>query len=96
MNQPFNSFNDFRPYYLGEHSKPATRRLHCIGSFAAIGTLIALIAIGKWWLFPLAFSTSAGRPTSWPRNDSEPKALSCEPSWCAIRKCSNVARQVWL
>ena len=56
----FKSFSDFWPYYLGEHSKPATRRLHCIGSLAAIGTLIALIAIGKWWLFPLAFVPGYG------------------------------------
>jgi len=51
----YQSFAEFWPYYLNEHSKPATRALHAVGSFAAIGLLIALIAIGKWWLFPLAF-----------------------------------------
>jgi hypothetical protein len=50
----FKSFSDFWPYYLGEHSKPVTRLLHCVGSLAAIGVIITLIAIGKWWLFPLA------------------------------------------
>ena len=50
----FKSFAEFWPYYLGEHSKPATRVLHAFGSFAAIAMIIALIAIGKWWLFPLA------------------------------------------
>ena len=50
----FKSFSDFWPYYLGEHSKPATRVLHCVGSLVAIGVIIAVIAIGKWWLFPLA------------------------------------------
>jgi hypothetical protein len=49
----FKSFADFWPYYLGEHSKPATRVLHCVGSFAAIAFVVWLIAIGKWWLFPL-------------------------------------------
>jgi hypothetical protein len=56
MNQPqFKSFNEFWPYYLGEHSKLATRILHCIGTLIALGLVIALIAVGKWWMFPLAF-----------------------------------------
>jgi len=50
----FKSFREFWPFYLGEHSKPATRLLHGIGSLAALGTVIALIGVGKWWLFPLA------------------------------------------
>lgn len=50
----FNSFSDFWPFYLGEHSKPATRLLHCVGTLAAIAGVIVLVAIGKWWLFPLA------------------------------------------
>jgi len=56
MSQPrYQSFAEFWPYYLNEHSKPATRALHAVGSLAAIALLIALVAIGKWWLFPLAF-----------------------------------------
>ena len=50
----FNSFSDFWPFYLGEHSKPATRLLHCLGTLTAVASVIALIVIGKWWLFPLA------------------------------------------
>ena len=53
-NHQFNSFSDFWPYYLGEHSKPATRILHCLGTLTALSFVIALIAIGRWWLFPLA------------------------------------------
>jgi len=56
MSQPrYQSFAEFWPYYLNEHSKPATRALHAVGSLAAIAALIALFAIGRWWLFPLAF-----------------------------------------
>jgi hypothetical protein len=51
----FNSFADFWPYYLNEHGKPATRLLHAVGSIAALILLLTLIALGKWWLFPLAF-----------------------------------------
>lgn len=51
----FESFADFWPYYLNEHSQPATRALHCVGTVCAIAVLIILVAIGKWWLFPVAF-----------------------------------------
>ena len=50
----FKSFSDFWPLYLGQHSKPATRTLHCVGTLAAVGLAILLIAVGRWWLFPLA------------------------------------------
>ena len=51
----FKSFADFWPYYLGEHSKSATRLLHYIGTLVAVALIIVLIIIGKWWLFPVAF-----------------------------------------
>ena len=51
----FRSFSEFWPYYLSEHSRPATRLLHYIGSLAGIAVIVALIALGKWYLFPLAF-----------------------------------------
>jgi hypothetical protein len=54
VERQFKSFVEFWPYYLGEHSKPATRLLHCVGSLAGIGIVIAFVAIGRWWLFPLA------------------------------------------
>ncbi|MGZ8848227.1 MAG: Mpo1-like protein, partial [Pyrinomonadaceae bacterium] len=46
----FKSFSEFWPYYLGEHSRPATRVLHYIGSLAAIAVIIAVVAVGRWWL----------------------------------------------
>ncbi len=57
MSRPrYQSFAEFWPHYLNEHSKPATRALHVVGSFAAVALLIAPIATGRWWLFPLAFA----------------------------------------
>jgi hypothetical protein len=50
----FNSFADFWPYYLSEHSRPLTRVLHCVGTIIAIAFAIFLVAVGKWRLFPLA------------------------------------------
>jgi len=51
----FRSFAEFWPYYLGEHSKPATRLLHCAGTLTAVAVVVLLVAMGKWWLFPLGF-----------------------------------------
>lgn len=39
----FHSFSEFYPYYLEEHSTPACRRLHYVGSLLVIA--IALYAI---------------------------------------------------
>jgi len=58
--QAFKSFAEFWPYYLNEHSKPATRVLHCAGTLIAIGFLVLLIAVGKWWLFLLALVPGYG------------------------------------
>jgi hypothetical protein len=58
--QHFSSFADFWPYYLSEHSKPATRALHAVGTTAGLLVLGALMTIGRWWLLPLAFVPGYG------------------------------------
>ena len=61
MSQPrYNSFTEFWPYYLAEHSKPGTRLLHLVGTSIALVTVIVFILIGKWWLFPLALIPGYG------------------------------------
>ena len=39
----FNSFKEFYPYYLEEHSKPATKLLHFIGTAISIGMLSRMV-----------------------------------------------------
>ena len=56
----FNSFRDFWPYYLSEHGKPVTRMLHAVGSITGVISLFTLIAMGRWWLFPLALVPGYG------------------------------------
>ena len=56
----YNSFSEFWPHYVAEHSHPRTRLLHLIGTTIAIGSVVFLIAIGKWWLFPLALIPGYG------------------------------------
>ena len=56
----YNSFTEFWPYYLAEHSKPGTRLLHLVGTSIALVTVIVFILVGKWWLFPLALIPGYG------------------------------------
>ncbi len=56
----FNSFAEFWPYYLNEHSKPGTRWLHLVGTASGIALLVLFIASGRWWLFPLALVPGYG------------------------------------
>ena len=49
--QTYRSFAEFYPFYLGEHSKRATRRLHFAGSSLGLLCLMLLVLSGNlWWL----------------------------------------------
>jgi hypothetical protein len=56
----FRSFQDFWPYYLAEHSRPATRALHAAGTIASLVLIVALIATHKWVWLPLALVVGYG------------------------------------
>jgi hypothetical protein len=56
----YNSFNEFWPHYVAEHSRPSTRVLHLIGTAIALGCVAYFIIVGKWWLFPLALIPGYG------------------------------------
>jgi hypothetical protein len=43
----FQSFADFYPFYLGEHSNTTCRRLHFVGSTLTLVCLAMLLATGK-------------------------------------------------
>ncbi len=44
------SYAQFWPYYLGEHSKPACRALHYVGTTLALASLIAFIVTLQPWI----------------------------------------------
>ncbi len=45
----YDRYRDFWPFYLAEHSKPETRRLHYIGSALALIFLAGFAATFKLW-----------------------------------------------
>jgi hypothetical protein len=49
-----NSFEEFWPYYVAEHSKPATRSLHFAGTATAIACVVVLAANQKWRWLPVS------------------------------------------
>ena len=52
------SFGEFYPYYLSEHSRSGTRRLHFAGTLLVLLTLGGVAATQRWvflWLLPLAW-----------------------------------------
>lgn len=51
MSRGFASFAEFYPVYLAEHSTPACRRLHFVGSSLVIGCAVAAaLTRDAWWL----------------------------------------------
>ncbi|HLA32752.1 MAG TPA: Mpo1-like protein [Pseudomonas sp.] len=55
--QRYNSFAEFYPYYLQEHSNATCRRLHYVGSLLVLGILAYALLTQQWlWLLamPLA------------------------------------------
>lgn len=49
------TFAEFWPYYLSEHSRPATRAIHVGGTALGIAVFVAGAALQLWWMLPLGF-----------------------------------------
>ena len=60
MAHQYNSFDEFWPHYVREHSQPETRKLHAIGTTAGMACALALIAGRKWKYLPLALVPGYG------------------------------------
>jgi hypothetical protein len=57
VSRRFASFREFYPFYLKEHSDPACRRLHVVGTTCALLLLVSALVAGRWallWLVPVA------------------------------------------
>src|SRR5271169_116834 len=54
MAERIQSFAEFWPYYLGEHSRPGTRALHLVGTTLAICIALSAVTTGRWSLLLVA------------------------------------------
>jgi hypothetical protein len=46
----FQTFAEFYPYYLSEHTSRVSRRLHVVGTSIALVLIVAALATHIWWL----------------------------------------------
>ena len=58
--QEIKSFEEFWPHYVAEHSQPATRALHAVGTSVGVACAAALLMRGKWRWLPLALVPGYG------------------------------------
>jgi len=56
----YTTFREFYPFYLGEHSNQACRRLHFVGSTLALVCLVLLLVTGSGWWFLSALISGYG------------------------------------
>ncbi len=57
------SYREFWPFYLGEHSRPGTRALHLFGTLLALALLALGAIMGDWRL--LAAAILSGYAFAW-------------------------------
>ena len=63
METRFKSFEEFWPYYVGEHKKKSTRVMHFVGTTAAMACVAGGLLTKRRWL--LAVAPFAGYGPAW-------------------------------
>jgi len=50
MNQPLETYEQFWPYYLREHSRPGCRALHYFGTVCGMAAVVLAVIVSPWFL----------------------------------------------
>jgi hypothetical protein len=53
MSAEIQTYPEFWDFYIREHSRPATRLLHFVGTSLGLLLLVWFVASGRWYYFPL-------------------------------------------
>jgi hypothetical protein len=53
MDERYDSFAAFYPFYLSEHSDRTCRRLHFVGTSLGLACVALALGSGRWWLILL-------------------------------------------
>jgi len=56
------TFEEFWPYYVGEHRRPITRALHVAGTHLSVIALALSVLVSPWWI---AAAFGAGYGLAW-------------------------------
>lgn len=60
MPKPIQTYGEFWPFYLREHSLPVTRRFHFVGTSLGLATGVAAVVTGRGALVPAALVAAYG------------------------------------
>ncbi len=60
MAERFATYAEFWPFYLRQHSRPATRGVHYFGTGLAVMCVVYAVAGHVWWLLAVAFVAGYG------------------------------------
>ena len=50
MSEPMTTFDDFWPFYVGEHRLPLNRLLHCAGTLISVLVILSAVVTMNLWL----------------------------------------------
>ena len=91
----FASYDEFWPFYLREHSQPATRMLHFIGTNLALIAVAAGILVSRWWL---AAAPLAGYLFAWAGHlvVERNRPATFQYPWWSLRGDFRLWRCMWL
>jgi hypothetical protein len=85
MAREHKNFAEFWPHYLREHSRPATRALHYLGTSLVVALVLFGLVTGRWWL--LALLPVAGYFFAWVGHygvEKNSPATFTHPLWSLI------------
>ncbi|WP_257451602.1 DUF962 domain-containing protein [Archangium lipolyticum] len=60
MSDRIQTYAEFWPFYLREHSRPSTRWLHFVGTCLGVGLAVAAVVTGRGLLVPGALVSAYG------------------------------------